>query len=132
MLLQRGSGGFRLKLGCVAALALFARQRDRGTHTLGDEIHQALHDALVRVDPGAGQNLAPVARTCPACDLFGAVAILLVVGNGIIQGGQNDGSKKLAGALTLLVVECGAVDEVCHGLSCYCSCVSWGSVNMTI
>ena len=83
----------------IAAFAFFARQRDRGAHALGYKVHQARHDTLVGVDPGARQHFAAVARTRPAGDLLRAVAIFLVVGNGVIQRSQNDGCKSLRARL---------------------------------
>ncbi len=66
------------------------------------------------VDAGAGKHFAPVARPCPAGDLFRPVAILLVVRDGIIQRGQHHGSEQFAGTLPLFEVESGAVNEIGH------------------
>ena len=100
----------------MATLGFFARQRDRGAHAFGHEIHQALDHALVRVDPGAGQHFTAIARPCPAGDLVRTVAILLVVRNRVIQGCKHDGREQLARALALLEVEGGAVDGIEHRL----------------
>ena len=100
----------------LTAFGFLARQGDRGANTLAHELHQALDHTLVRVDPGAGQDFAPVARPRPAGDLVGTVAIFLVVGNGIIQSRKHDGREQLARALALLEVEGGAVDGIEHRL----------------
>src|SRR5690606_30680091 len=63
---------------------------------------------------GAGQHFAPVARPRPTGDLVRAVAVFLVVGNGVVAGRQNHGGKQLARPLALLEVEGRAVDGVEH------------------
>jgi hypothetical protein len=98
----------------VPALALLARQRDRGADTLRHEFHQALDHPLVRVDPGTGQHFAPVTGPRPPGDLFRPVAVFLVIGNRIVEGSEDDGGEEFARALALLVVECGAVNEIAH------------------
>jgi hypothetical protein len=47
----------------------------------------------------------------------GAIAIFLVIGNRIIQSGQNDRRKQLARALALFEVEGSAVNEIGHHAS---------------
>src|SRR5690606_6031986 len=117
------SGGFGLFRG-VTAFAFLARQCDGGADALRDEFHQPLHDPFVRVDPGAGQNLAAIPRAGPTGYLLGPVAILLVIGNRIVERRQNVRREKLPRPLALLVVECGAVNEIAHFLvRSYCSCV---------
>ncbi len=106
-----GSGRFGLHLGGVATLAFLTRQGHRGAHAFGHEFHQALDHPFVRVDPGAGQHFAPVARPGPTGDLVRAIAIFLVIRDRIVKRSQNDSREELAGALTLLVIERGAVDE---------------------
>ena len=77
-------GGFGLLGRGVPALAFFPRERDRGPHALSDELHEARNDPLVRVDARAGQHFAPVARARPTGDLFGPVAVFLVISDGVI------------------------------------------------
>jgi len=52
-----GLGGFSL----LATLGFFARQCNRGAHTLAYKFHQTTDNPLVGVDTGAGQNLAAIA-----------------------------------------------------------------------
>src|SRR6056297_2199572 len=107
------SGRFGLRRR-VAPLAFFARQRDGCAHTLRDKIHQPGHHTFVGVDSGAAQHLATIARACPTGDLLGAVAIFLVVGDGVIQRGQYDGREKFAGTVALFRVQGRAIDEILH------------------
>jgi ribosomal protein L34 len=103
-----------VRLQRVAAFGFLAAERDAGAHALGDEFHQPLDHPLVRVDPGAGQHFAAVARPRPAGDLLGPVAIFLVVGDGVIQRRKHHGREQLARALALFEVEGGAVDGIEH------------------
>ena len=109
-----GSGRFGFFHG-VTALAFLARQRDGRSNPFGDELHQTFDHALVRIDPGAGQNLPAITRPGPTGNLLRAVAIFLVIGNRIVQCCQNDCGKKFTRPLTLLVVECGAIYKIDHG-----------------
>ena len=109
------SGGFGLiRFQRVAAFGFFARQRNRRADAFGHEIHQTLHDPLVRIDPGARQHLAAITRPRPTGDLFRSVAILFIVGNCVIKGSKDNSGKEFARALTLFVIEGGAINEIDH------------------
>ena len=96
----------------MAALRLFARQRNRGAYTFADEIHQTRYHTFVRVDTGAAQHFAAIAGARPAGDLFWAIAVLLVISNRVIQSCQYHGSKKFAGTVALLIIESSAINEI--------------------
>ena len=72
--------------GGVAAFAFFARERDRGADTFANKFHQAFDHTFVRVNACAGQHFATVAGPGPTGNLFRAVAVFLVIRDGIIQG----------------------------------------------
>src|SRR6056297_317414 len=69
------SGGFGL-LRRVPTLAFLTRQRDRRSHTASNEFHEPGDDPFIRVDAGAAEHFATIARTRPAGDLLGAISIL--------------------------------------------------------
>ncbi len=107
------SGSFGLLSG-VATLAFFARQGDRSPHSASHEFHQPLNDAFIGVNSGTGQNLAAIARASPAGDLFRAVAILLVVGDGVVECGQHNGREQFSCTIALFIVKGSAVNEIFH------------------
>jgi len=80
------------------------RQRDRGAHTRSHELHETVHDPFIGVDPGAGQHLTAIARARPAGDLLGTIAVFLVVGDCVVQRGQDDRREQFARTLALLVI----------------------------
>ncbi len=104
-------GGFCL-LCSIAALGLFARERDRGAHTLANKIHQTGNNPLIRVDSSAAQYFATVAGPRPAGDLLWTVSVFLVVCDCVIQCSKHHGSEKFPRAVALLIVECGAINEI--------------------
>jgi hypothetical protein len=106
-------------LRLAAPLAFLAAERDRGPHAGGNKGHQPLHHPLIGVDPRAAQHLAPVTRPRPAGDLVGAVAVFLVVGNGVIEGSKDHRREKLPRPLTLFEVEGGAINEIPHFVVLY-------------
>ena len=80
----------------------------------------------------AGQHLAPIARARPTRDLFGSVAVFLVVSNRVIQRGQNHGGKQLTRRWPCSKLNAVPSTKSRISSSFYsCSCLFWRGALMT-